>query len=494
MKTIKAADLFCGAGGTSTGLAYACEDIGAKLELIAINHWDVAIETHSKNHPGAKHLCESLDNVDPRKLVSGGHLQLLVASPECTHHSMARGGKPMSDQSRASGWHILRWAEAIRIDNILIENVREYESWGPLGANGRPLKSKRGETFRAFLDALRSLNYTVDYRILNAADYGDPTTRERLFIMARRGRKSITWPEPTHTRDGESTLFGDAPKKWRAAREIIDWNIPGESIFARKKPLAPATMARIAAGLRKFGGAKAEPFLVVLRNHAEARSIDKPLPTLTAGGQHFALCEPFVLGQQSGASPRSVDKPLPTIATGGAISLVQPFLMHLNRPGDRPRQVDEPIATVTGTSSDFGLVEPFIVPVNHGKADHRTYSMDRPMPTVTTLDAWGMVQPFLVEYYGTGGSRSVDDPVATITAKDRFGLIQVDGLALDIRFRMLQPHELARAMSFPDGYEFAGTRDQKVKQIGNAVPRRLAQALCRELIGDAVSARKEIAA
>ena len=485
MKTIKAADLFCGAGGTSTGLVFACEEIGAKLDLIAINHWEVAIETHSKNHPEAKHLCESLDSVDPRKVVPDGHLHLLVASPECTHHSLARGGKPMSDQSRASGWHILRWAEALRIDNILIENVREYESWGPLGANGRPLKSKRGETFRAFLDALRSLNYSVDYRILNAADYGDPTTRERLFIMARRGRKAITWPAPTHTRDGEPTLFGDATQRWRAAREIIDWNIPGESIFARKRPLAPATIERIKAGLRKFGGAKAEPFLVVLRNHGNARSVDEPLPTVTAGGQHFGLCEPFLIGAggpSGSGKPRSVNEPLGTVLTENHTALVQPFILHLNRNGDPARSVEQPLATVTAQSADFGVVQPFIVPLNHGKGDQRAYSIDRPMPTVTTLDAWGMVEPFLVEYYGTGGARSVDDPVATITAKDRFGLVEVDGVALDIRFRMLQPHELARAMSFPDGYEFAGTRDQKVKQIGNAVPRRLAQALCKELV------------
>ena len=257
MKKIIAADLFCGAGGTSTGLVKACEESGVEVDLIAINHWDVAIATHSANHPEAKHLCTSIDSVDPRKVVPGGRLNLLVASPECTHHSNARGGRPMSDQSRASAWHIVRWAEALYIDNILIENVREFENWGPLGTNGRPLKSKRGETFRAFLTALESLNYSVDYRILNAADYGEATTRERLFVQARKRPKQIAWPDPTHSRDGEPTFFGKRDK-WRPAKEVIDWSIASQSIFSRKKPLAPATMARIEAGLRKFGGQVAE--------------------------------------------------------------------------------------------------------------------------------------------------------------------------------------------------------------------------------------------
>jgi DNA (cytosine-5)-methyltransferase 1 len=261
---IRAADLFCGAGGTSTGLALAAQELGVDIDLLAINHWDVAIATHSANHPCARHLCERLDNVDPRKTVPGGRLHLLAASPECTHHSNARGGKPMSDQSRASAWHILwhilRWAEALYIDDILVENVREFESWGPLGVNGRPLERRRGETFLAFLNALESLGYKVEWRLLNAADYGDATTRERLFIQARRGNRRPTWPEGTHSRDGEITPFGEK-QKWRAAREIIDWSIPSESIFHRRKPLAESTLRRIEAGLRKFGGRAAEPFI-----------------------------------------------------------------------------------------------------------------------------------------------------------------------------------------------------------------------------------------
>jgi DNA (cytosine-5)-methyltransferase 1 len=552
VKKIFAADLFCGAGGTSSGLRAACAELGFDVDLIAVNHWDVAIQTHSKNHPRAKHLCESLDNVDPKKLVPGGRLNLLCASPPCTHHSRARGGKPVNDQMRSSAWRILDWATDLYIDSILIENVREFAEWGPVGANGKPLKSMRGQTFEAFLAGLRGLGYKVEHRILNAADYGDPTTRERLFVMARRGNKSISWPQASHTSTADQAdMFADR-KPWRAAREIIDWKVPGTSIFSRKKALAPATLARIAAGLKKFGGVNAEPFLVILRNHMDARSLDEPLPTITAGGQNHGLCEPFVvemrngktansvdaplstvttkgahhaivepfvLGQQSGSVPRSTDSPLPTVCGGGAIALVEPFLVPFNGNRDRdmdraksveeplptvtaggnrfgvcepfivpqfgdstPRSVDRPLGTITTTSRGVGLCEPFVIPTNHGGSDKRSHDIERPMPTVTSVDAWAVVEPMIMSYYGHGDTVPVSKPVPTVTTKDRFGLIEPDGVKFDIRFRMLQPHELARAQGFPDDYEFAGNREAKVKQIGNAVPVNLAKALCAELI------------
>lgn len=446
---VYAADLFCGAGGTSTGLAMACKAAGLDVELLAINHWDVAIDSHTANHPWARHRCESLDNVDPRKAIPGGRLQLLVASPECTHHSRARGGKPMSDQSRASAWHVLRWAEALYIENILVENVPEFLEWGPIGASGLPLKSKKGETFRAFVSGLRSLGYRVDWKILNAADYGDVTTRNRLFVQARRGNRPISWPAPSHSSSGDATLFG-ARSRWRAAREIIDWSVPGKSIFGRSKPLAPKTLARIAEGLRRFGGKSAEPFLIVLRQHSGARSLDEPLPTMCAGGEHLGLVEPFAIGQQSGAVPRSVGEPLPTIATSGAVALVEPFLVPFygERAGQPPRShaVSEPVPTIPASASKFGLVE-----------------------------------PFLVSFYGNGSTTPVSNPVPTVTTKDRFGL--VEQYEVDIRFRMLQPQELAAAMGFPSDYQFAGNREARVRQIGNAVPVNLAKALCSTLLG-----------
>ena len=206
-RKITVADLFCGAGGTSTGLRQACEHLGLKLNLLAVNHWDIAIQTHATNHPDAEHLCSTLDSVDPRKVVPSGRLDLLIASPECTHHSIARGGKPINDQSRASAWRIVEWCSQIRVDHVLIENVKEFQTWGPLGANGQPLKRQKGATYFAFLNALQSLGYTVEARVLNAADYGDATSRERLFIQARKGRKPIQWPQPTHGPAVERRLF-----------------------------------------------------------------------------------------------------------------------------------------------------------------------------------------------------------------------------------------------------------------------------------------------
>lgn len=602
-QTILAADLFCGAGGTSSGLLAACKANDIELQLIAINHWDVAIATHQANHKYAKHLCESMDNVDPRKLVPKGRLNVLLAGPECTHHSNARGGKPMSDQSRASAWHILRWAEAVYIENILIENVKEFRSWGPLGANGRPIKRLRGQLYLNFIAALKALGYRVEDKILNAADYGDPTTRERLFIIARRGNRPIVWPRPTHSapkaESKQAQMFKrDKMKPWRTAREIIDWKIAGKSIFTRKRPLADKTLDRIAAGLRKFGGANAEPFLVLLRGTSGARSVDRPIPALTAGGKHVALVEPFILGQHGdrrarsvdqptrtvttiarqalietsiepfiigaggpgyGAKPRSVDSPLNTVMTenhsglvepfmlnidhqssGDSIRsvdapvstittkaracLVEPFVMRLNRPNDPSRGIDSPLATVTATSSDFGfvepfvtnfrgdhdgrsdgenrnhsvdeplrtldcsnrygLVEPFVMEVNHGGGENgRSHSVDEPLKTVTTKRGKGLVEPFLVEYYGTNQANSIHEPLDTVTTKQRFGLVQTEHgtFQLDIRFRMLEPHELAAAQGLA-GYKFTGNKSQIVKQIGNAVPKGLATSLCAELI------------
>ena len=397
-KTIFAADLFCGAGGTSCGLKKAAQELGMAVNLVAVNHWPVAIQTHSSNHPYAEHICSSLDGVDPRKAVPAGHLDLLIASPECTHHSVARGGRPKNDQSRASGWHILRWAELLKVDSILIENVPEYKSWGPIGSDGNPLKSRRGETYTAFINALVSLGYRVEDRILNACDHGDATSRERLFIQARRGRRPIIWPDPTHSETGEDELLGQM-KKWRSAKEIIDWTIPAQDIFERKRPLAPKTMKRIIAGLKKFGGA---PFIAML----------------------------------------------------------------------------------------YGTVEPFIVEVNHGNGSgkneetHRCHSIDEPLPTVTTQNGYGLVEPFIASYYGSGDNvRSVQKPLPTITTKERFALImpQKTKAKLSIRFRMLQPAELARAMGF-ESYSFSGSKSEITKQIGNAVPVNMAKALCLCLI------------
>jgi site-specific DNA-cytosine methylase len=218
-----------------------------------------------------------------------------MAAPECVHFSTARGGRPMNDQSRASAWHLLRWLELLRVDDVLIENVPEFLTWGPLGAKGRPMKSRRGETFKAFVFAVESLNYRVEWRILNAADYGEATTRRRLFIRARRGKKAIDWPEPTHGKRAGGSLLRHV-RPWRAAREVIDWTIPGDSIFARKRPLAPATMRRIVEGLRRFGGPELQPFIVAMEHGGRrCRWIRPCRRSRRRRGGAFGVAEPFLV-------------------------------------------------------------------------------------------------------------------------------------------------------------------------------------------------------
>lgn len=519
--TIHAVDLFCGAGGTSTGLIQAATAGRKKVQLTAINHWDKAIETHKKNHPEVRHLCENIDNVNPRHLFPDGRINLLVASPECTHHSNARGGTPCSEQSRATAWRIVDWATSLYIDNILMENVKEFMSWGPLGANGLPMKSKKGQTFQAFKIALESLGYRVEHRILNSADYGDPQARERFFLIARRGNKRIRWPEPTHTENPGPDLFGLNLKKHVPVRTIIDWSIRGKSIFNRKKPLAKKTLARIEYGLRKFGG---EDFIVKFFGTGKGVSIDKPLGTVTANGQHFGLCEPFITILKGQSKSRSIDKPLPTLTTkqhmylcepfltrfhGGNGSekrvhgmgaplpvvdtsnrygLIEPFLLpqHAGGPGElRVRSVDKPVSTIMTKGSEM-LIEPFMVGIDHASAGEKhVRSLDRPAPTVITQQNYALIQAFLIKYFGKGkNARSIEKPLPAVTTKDRFGLVEIFEKTpfLDIHLRMLQPHELAAAQSFPENYEFIGNKGEVVKQIGNAVPRKIARALCRELI------------
>ena len=811
--SITVVDLFAGAGGTSTGVLQAAARLGLNVNLVAINHWQIAIATHKANHIDQQHLCAKVEEVNPLKVVPSGRLRLLVASPECVHHSRARGGKPRNDQSRTSAWHVLRWMSTLYVDQVLIENVPEFcfpdetavlskrglvpigelrvgdevwthnarwkpvtaisrrtattvrvkgygnsiiettpnhefysrqiapritvsgkngrhelrllepewiradqladydpasaytkkysgytwatpcdlprywmrmpdtlgvdttvpaffymigrwlgdgwirhrknrqdlvricankaeanelqehlantgltwhrqshgdsvdlfdlsaassrilirwlvfnfgeyahrktlpawiygasqeqrwaliegycdsdghekqngqvsmcsvsrclavgmrlllqslgvqasisrvdahispsisapegeincrESfsvswqrdtewekcfrtelhiwgrvrevepcreevevwditvsddhsfiadgqvvhncnWGPLGADGLPLKSKKGETFHAFLEAIRSLGYAVEYRVLNCADYGAPQTRERLFIQAVRGRRKIVWPEPTHSRDGAPTLFG-APKPWRTAREIVDWSIPGQSIFTRKKPLVPNTLKRIFAGLEKF-------------------------------------CEISFA----------------RVASRGADSPIEPFLVQMEHSGNKGiRSIQRPMPAITSADA-FGVCEPFLVKFYGG---HDACSLDAPLPSVTAnYEHYGLAQPFLLKYNVTGGgARAVDDPVYTITVVDRFGLVEIeitlsgklqtiagipivfkDGARgiLDLRFRMLTQRELARAQSFPDSYQFLGTRKNQTQQIGNAVPPVIAEHLALAML------------
>jgi DNA (cytosine-5)-methyltransferase 1 len=309
---------------------------------------------------------------------------------------------------------VLKWLSELYVERVIIENVPEFLSWGPLDDTGHPIQSHKGKTFRAFVSALRSLGYTVDWKILTAADYGDPTTRRRLFIQAVKGRKRILWPEITHI-DGTKNLMGYSP--WRPARDIIDWSLPGTSIFNRKKPLADATIRRIAAGIGKYWEDCAKPFLAVLYGSNDARSLDLPLPTVTSSGAHHALVEPFITRYH----------------------------------GSHEGEAD---------------------------GDSRNHAIVRPLPNVDTSNRYALVEPLLVEYYGNGGAEPVSSPVKTVTTKDRFALLEPSTqCGLDIRFRMLKNHELKKAQGFPDDYVITGNTTEQTKQIGNAVPVNTAKAL-----------------
>src|SRR5258708_6730066 len=330
-KRARVADLFCGAGSLSMGINDALIELGYQPDFVAVNHWDIATQTYARNHPGASVHCVNLDAAFPSRLVPTGRLDLLTAGIECTYFSRARGGKPVNDQQRMSAWHVVRWCTELRVKRLLLENVPEFVEWGPVDARtGRPIKSRKGEYFRAWIAALEAIGFRLEWRVLNCADFGDATTRERLFILGWQSKKPLPWPVPSHSRRAD--LFGAKP--WRAAREIIDWSISGLSIFDRKRPLAAKTIARIVAGVVKFRWP--EPFIVVLRQHCDARGIDLPLPAVTAGGTHIGLAQPFTLSTRQhtgGPAPRLGNDPGATLtATDSRIAVVEPFL--LNRHGD----------------------------------------------------------------------------------------------------------------------------------------------------------------
>lgn len=450
MRTWQAADLFAGGGGASTGLAMAIREKGGNVELVAINHDPEAVRTHELNHPWATHFCQDVEKVNPQEAVPSGHLDLLVASPSCTHHSNALGGKPRNFQDRDDARIISSWAYRLHIDNILVENVPEFRNWGPLDENDQPIKAKKGQNFQAWLRGLKALHYNTDYRVLNAADYGDATSRKRFFLIARKGDSPVSWPVPTHDRKGANGL-----KKWRAAREIIDWSMQGESIFERPKPLSPNTLRRILEGIRRFGGPAAQPFIIQMENGGHLDSIDSPLRTITANRK------------------------------GGTAALVQPFLSVYH--GGNPKRnysVNDPIGTID-TQNRYSLIQPFILIQGSGGAPRLT---DDPIPSTPTKGAHALVEPYLVEYYGNGTARDIEEPVPTIPTKDRFALIQPEirgngtSFRMDIRYRMLQPHELAAAMGFPAGYRFTGTKTDSVRMIGNAVAVHMAKSLISSLL------------
>lgn len=447
MESITTVDLFAGAGGTSTGLVEAAGALSSRVNLTAINHNRKALETHQANFPWAKHILTELQFVDPSEVVPEGRLDGMVASPECTFFSRARGGKPIRPQDRASPWYLGRWIHKLDIPWLLIENVPEIVRWGPLNSQGRPTAAGRGRYFKLWVHMFEKAGYSFDYRILNAADYGDATSRRRFFAVARNDGKPITWPAPTHSRKPTGKQ-----SKWRTARDVIDFSMHGESIFNRKRSLSANTMKRIVAGLRKFSSPGMKPFIVLLEHSLlspenRIRDIDLPLPAITsAHGGAFAIAEPFLLPEVG------------------------------NNKGGMP---------ALDTFSRITLTEPYIVE-NKGYAN--AIHMSKPVPTITGKPGLYLAEPYLIEYYGTGTAKTIEDPLPTIPTHDRFALIQpslmIDGkkYKLDIFYRMLKPRELASAMGFPKEYQFLGNQQDQVKQIGNAVAVNMARSLISSLL------------
>lgn len=302
--TVDAADLYCGGGGSTTGMELAITERGHRMRLVGVNHDPRSVETHRLNHPDADHYCTDVNAVDPNRLVPSGHLHLLWASPECQHFS-GTGGRRLSEQRRAGAWAVQHWVERILVDRIIVENVPGFRLWGPLDAKGKPIRKRYGEKFNAWLGALRAHGYTVDWALLNGAHFGAASDRLRLFVQASLDGR-ITWPDPD-------------PNAARPARDVINWEHRGRVL--KPNELCENTLARIEAGLRKFNG---EPFIVVLRNHADAQSLDESLPTIAAQGNHLYLAQPFILGQHGGSVPRSIDRPLPAITGDGAIAIIEP--------------------------------------------------------------------------------------------------------------------------------------------------------------------------
>ena len=519
MKDYIIVDLFCGSGMFTLGAikgfdrATAEKRIAGRIsKFIAVNHWTSAAATYEANHPLAEVYCQKIEAVHPREAVPGGRVDLLLASPECTHHSLAAGARPKNDQSRALGFDALNWMYNTYAPLVIMENVPEWAQWGPLDAHGHPIEKLKGTTFTQLIEQIKAMDYYVEWKILDASDYGGATSRKRLFMMCkRRGQGKIVWPEPTNgapeqieTQKRQYSLFsiGEPLKPKRTAREIIDWSLKGTSIFNRDVPLAENTMKRIMAGLYKFS---LKGFLVEAGGtEGKGRyphSADEPLGTILTEN-HTALIEPCLIQFNRHCDGVSLDKQVPTITANGLhLGLMQPYITEVSHGlGDtRGYSTDEPMRTITGVHNQ-GLIEPYLIEYHSTFTGgrERLASLDLGLPTVDCSNRFGLVEPYLIKYYGNERSgESVNLPLDTITTKERFALCvpiltkQWPGhLLLDILFRMLEPHELAAAMGVPETYRFISFNQSRSSRLGKHVHPMIAGCTKRDavkMIGNGVS-------
>lgn len=477
-------DNFAGGGGASTGIEMALH----RLVDVAINHDPMALAMHKANHPQTIHLCEDVFSVDPVKVAAGRPVGLVWLSPDCKHFSKAKGGKPVSKKIRGLAWVAVKWAATVQPRIIILENVEEFQTWGPLGPDNRPCPKRKGRTFRAFIHRLKRNGYTVEWRELRACDYGAPTIRKRLFLIARRDGQPIVWPEPTHG--------PGRPLPYRTAAECIDWTIPCPSIFERKRPLCDATMRRIAMGLKKYVFEAAKPFIVPLTHQGAPRVHDIQEPFRTITGAHrgeLALCSP-------------------TLIVAGVVkhALITAFLgKHYGGNTTPGASLTAPISTVTAKDHHALVAAHLVRQFGTSKGAAVTAPVGTIMP-----DGGGktqLVKAFFVKYYGTGTVAGLLRPMPTLTSRDRIGLVSVGGheyAITDIGMRMLQPRELYRAQGFPESYvidpEYNGkpmTKTAQVRHVGNSVSPPIARAIvlanCPDMVmrrGEQVRMFKEAAA
>ncbi|RVH27868.1 DNA cytosine methyltransferase [Sinorhizobium meliloti] len=504
-------DSFAGGGGASTGIEMA---LGRSPD-VAINHNRAALAMHAANHPDTIHLDSNIWDVSPTSVTKGRHVGLLWASPDCKHFSKAKGGKPLDRNIRDLAWVVVRWAEEVKPDVILLENVEEFQTWGPVYEDGSIIQELKGQTFEEWVKRLKRAGYKVQWRELRACDYGAPTIRKRLFVVARRDGKPIVWPQPTHGNPNDPAVIAGRKKPWRTAAEIIDWSLPCPSIFdtaaeikakygvRAKRPLAENTLRRIAMGVKRYVIDAQEPFFVTAAQHGGSmRSGLSPVHTMTASpkDQNQIVVPTLVqtgYGERDGQQPRCLDihKPLGTVVAGGSKhAVVAAFLAQFNNDKRRAgglnpgRSATEPLSTLTVSGSQQQVVACHLM--NMKGSDRHAQDIREPVPTIcaSTTHA-ALVSAFMVKYYGSAIGHPVDEPLHTITVEDREALVTVtiDGakyFIADIGMRMLTEREKFLAQGFPPDYRIDCdvdgkplTTTQQGSCVGNSVSPDLAEAL-----------------
>ena len=547
-------DLFCGAGGTSTGVENArYEDEQCAKVVACVNHDANAIASHAANHPDALHFTEDIRtlelsplvaHVERMKKIYPDALVVLWASLECTNFSKAKGGQPRDADSRTLAEHLFRYIEAIYPDYIQIENVEEFMSWGDMDEKGHPISKDKGRCYEKWKRNVRKYGYDFDWRILNAADYGAYTTRKRFFgIFAKRGLP-IVFPEPTHCKDGKNDMFCRL-EKWKPVKEVLDFSDEGESIFSRKKTLAEKTLERIYAGLIKFVAGGKDAFISrynTARPQDTVKSIDEPCGVLTTANR-FAKVQVSFLSKQFSGQPdcknisvdgpagtitckdhhafvsayygnghnHSVEQPAPTVTTKDRLALVNSVFIDNQYGTGKPTSINQPVGTVT-TVPKFNMVscKPWIMNTAFSNIGS---SIEQPSQTITDNRKWHyLMNP---QFASAGGS--VNNPCFTLIARmDKMPpyLVEVEGgigiqvtpddspmtikikefMALygiiDIKMRMLRIAELKKIMGFPEDYVLIGPQSDQKKFIGNAVEVNMARVLCEAICKEIIRKRK----